>query len=239
MRKNFIIGFGLIAASAAWAQVTAPSTYGTRTGYGNVLFPGTGGPPQTYYNLNPNRPTFPNGPGAVGPGRVAAPQYAHPQHGRRQVIAVPVYAGGYWGGGVVSGFDTPQPAYYSDLGSAPPPPQAPPVVIINQAYRPEVANPVFRDYSDMPLPEPAVRTYNAPVHPTPDPKAREEAERPTLYMVAFKDHTVIPSLAYWVEGDTLNYVTKDSQINKTSLSLVDKDFSRQLNKERNVEFSLP
>jgi hypothetical protein len=148
--------------------------------------------------------------------------------------------GGYYGG-----FDTPAP-YYPDQPQPAPYMQQqapPPVVIINQAYRPETANPVIRDYSDVPLPEPSVRTYDAPVHAAPDPKekaaAREESERPTIFLIAFKDHTILPALAYWVEDDTLHYVTRDGNPNRASLSLVDRDFSRQLNRERNVDFNLP
>ena len=47
-------------------------------------------------------------------------------------------------------------------------PVTPPVVIINQSYRPETANPAVRDYSDADLP-PAVRSYDAPVRPMPEP----------------------------------------------------------------------
>jgi hypothetical protein len=120
-------------------------------------------------------------------------------------------------------------------------------VIINQGYRPETPNPVLRDYSDAQLPEPethrSMRTYDAPVHPTPDPKERAaalaESERPTIFLIAFRDHTILPALAYWVEGDTLNYISKEGQPNRASLALVDRDFSRQLNRERKVDFNLP
>jgi hypothetical protein len=42
-----------------------------------------------------------------------------------------------------------------------------------------------------------------------------------------------------VDGETLNYVTRDGSLNHASLALVDRDFSKQLNDERHVEFKLP
>jgi hypothetical protein len=84
------------------------------------------------------------------------------------------------------------------------------------------------------------------VHPFPDPNepkqetaARPPDQAPTIYLIAFKDHTILPALAYWVEGDTLNYVTENGVPNRASLALIDKDFSKQLNSERSVEFNLP
>ena len=42
-----------------------------------------------------------------------------------------------------------------------------------------------------------------------------------------------------MEGDTLNYITVQGVKNSVSLDLVDRDFSKQINKERKVEFGLP
>ena len=54
-----------------------------------------------------------------------------------------------------------------------------------------------------------------------------------------KDHTIYPAIAYWVENDTLNYITEQGVRNRVSLGLVDRDFSVQLNKERDIDFALP
>jgi hypothetical protein len=64
-------------------------------------------------------------------------------------------------------------------------------------------------------------------------------DQPTLYLIAFRDQTVQPVLAYWVEGETLNYVSMKKTINRVSLSLVDRDLSKRLNNERSLEFELP
>ena len=42
-----------------------------------------------------------------------------------------------------------------------------------------------------------------------------------------------------MEGDTLNYITVQGAKNSVSLDLVDRDFSKQINQDRKVEFGLP
>jgi len=42
-----------------------------------------------------------------------------------------------------------------------------------------------------------------------------------------------------VEGGTRHYCTTEGSQNRASRSLVDRDFSTQLNNERHVEFKLP
>ena len=60
-----------------------------------------------------------------------------------------------------------------------------------------------------------------------------------LYLIAFKDHIIRPALSYSVTGDTLDYVTLDHEDKQVPLDSVDRDLSRQLNRERRVPFSLP
>ena len=109
----------------------------------------------------------------------------------------------------------------------------PPVVIINQYFRPDTANPVVRDYSNVPLPEPAPQAANA------GDSAVNTGDQQVMFLIAMKDHTIYPAIAYWVEGDTLNYITVQGTKNSVSLDLVDRDFSKQINQERKVEFGLP
>ena len=70
-------------------------------------------------------------------------------------------------------------------------------------------------------------------------QAASTAEQQVMFLIALKDHTIFPAIAYWVEGDTLNYITVQGAKNSVSLDLVDRDFSKQINKERKVEFGLP
>jgi len=189
-----------------------------------------------------NRPTRPGGSGTVGSGLAGV---GRGQQGGRQYrrpgapIIVPFYApfygspyyGGYGGNG-----------YQDEYGGQPPiaPPPSQQGVYLNRDYQPERINPVVRDYSNAPLPEAVpqetnpVRIFDAPVH-----LGSNRDPEPTIYLIALKDQTVIPALAYWPEGDTLRYVTRQHAVNLISLDLVDRPFSIKLNRERSVDFNLP
>lgn len=167
--------------------------------------------------------------------RPAPPPAPHPQHSRTVAVPYPVYYGGYYygnyyyGGDGSNAYGAQQPAPAYDYGLADGAPGQSPVAIINQGYAPDSANPVTRDYSDADLPPPG-----------PDYRGNYRAdEQPTIYLLAMTDHTIIPAIAYWVDGDTLNYITTEGSQNRVSLSLIDREFSRQLNDSRNVEFKLP
>ena len=154
---------------------------------------------------------------------IVPPPLTHPAHATGVLVPIPVYYGaGYYGYDPNVPLDAQSaPAYDSDPNSYAAQNQSP-VVVINQGYVPETANPSFQDYSDADLP-PAPQT---------DP-------RPTIYLIAMKDHTIVAAIGYWVDGDALKYLTQDGNQNSVSLALVDRDFSKQLNDERNVEFRLP
>jgi hypothetical protein len=215
----------LVAGSAAFAQRQNPNP----AGFGSVLYPGTGGPP-------PAR--VPNGgfgsvlhPGTGGPpGRgfaprnfipppAAHPAHGSPLHGQTVIVPYPVYYGGTYYDPSAGYANQPAPAY-DDPGSYSAPSSQPPVVIMNQGFRPEPQAMYPPD------------AYQPPPQYQPEPQ-------PTIYLIAMQDHTILPALAYWVEGDTLTYITSEGDQNRVSLSLVDRDFSKQLNDERHVEFKLP
>ncbi|HLH41326.1 MAG TPA: hypothetical protein VKX39_19420 [Bryobacteraceae bacterium] len=170
------------------------------------------------------------------PGRfLAPPPVSHPVHGPAVVVPYPVFYGlPYYcdpaycnpgaGGDRASG---PAPANSYDDGSGYGAPGQTPVVIMNQSFQPPVANPVMHDYSNTPLPP-------AP----PDPNAPRDDE-PTIYLIAMADHSIVAAIAYWVDGDTLDYITQDGDQNRVSLALVDREFSRKLNTDRGLEFRLP
>jgi hypothetical protein len=104
-----------------------------------------------------------------------------------------------------------------------------PVAVVNQNFQPDSVNPSIVDYSNVPLPAPI---------PPPDESALRD-DQPTIFLIALTDHTVVAAIAFWAEGDTLHWVSRDAKPNQMSLSLVDRDFSKQLNDERHVEFKLP
>ena len=68
----------------------------------------------------------------------------------------------------------------------------------------------------------------------------EETQPPApFFLIAMKDKTINASAAYWVDGPMLNYVTQQGVHVIVRLDLVDRGLSRDLNRQRNVEFRLP
>jgi hypothetical protein len=59
------------------------------------------------------------------------------------------------------------------------------------------------------------------------------------YLIAFKNSVVRLADLYWVNGETMYYVTADHQQMSAPLDSVDLRLSQQLNSERNVAFLLP
>lgn len=178
------------------------------------------------------------GPVFAGSGRVPAAgarpyNYgARPPHVRAAggVIYVPYAAGGYQYYGPE---DYPAPVMYpNQQGQAP-------TVIINQNFIPQTASPVIREY--MPDESGGIHIYQpgAPAAAQEEPQQQSGAQENPNFLIAFKDHTIYAAVAYWVEGDTLHYVTSGNRHNQVSLDLVDRELSARLNGERNVDFRLP
>ncbi len=220
-------GSGLMAQSpTGFGRLSNPSGIPPSqagAGFGRLIYPGTGGPPVV------RRPPA----ASVKPGFVGAPPTIHHQHGGAIIVPYPVFYGGYYG------YDAP-PAplqgYEYDTGYSQQQPS--PVVIINQSFRPDTPNPVIRDYSNTPLPPAYSPDSNQPKAQTSDQPPGGDSQS-IIFLIAMKDHTIYPAVAYWVENDTLNYITPQGVRNRISLDLVDRDFSRQLNRERNLDFALP
>lgn len=196
-------------------------------GFGNVVFPGSGGPRLPNFSITD--PGFAHRLGGIvsGFGPYTGAPTGHIR--RRGVVAVPfavpVVVGGY--------YPEPMPQQAPSVIVIPPPQPAPPVVI-NQNFAPQPAaqpsGPTSSNNS-------GVGVYQAP---SPAPAEGEPiGQEPTIYLIAYKDKTIHAAIAYWVEGDTLYYVTPQGQPNQVSLPLIDRDYSRQLNSGRSVDFRLP
>jgi hypothetical protein len=235
--------FGL--AGAAFGQQAPGQSLG---GFGSVLHPGLGHTPQT-------PPGGANGPYFFGNGRggavLGSPAFAnHPQHRRTVIVPYPVYYGpgyGYGYGGYGYGYD---PSLgYGDQGQTVNP-NGVPSVVINQNYLPPQANPQVRDYapgdnSQDQQQQSGLRLYQTPpTRPFADSgqnaaPARRADDQATVYLIAFKDHTIVQALGFWMEGSTLHYVSAEHSLNQASMDLIDRDLSQRLNDERGVEFRLP
>ncbi len=210
-------GGGASAPAPAHSTMASPrNTYGSIGGFGNVVYPGTGHAPGTH---------------------VGSPAGSF-QSGRfRRPIVYPVIVGGYYGygypfGGYYDGGYNGYP-YQGDPGaysSQQPAPQ----VIINQNFIPDRATPVVREYAPD-TGEETIRTYTAPGRAPVESSEDSSA----YYLLAFKDSSVYSAFAYWVEGDTLHYVTSDRIHNQASLNLVDRELTERLNRDRNMQVRLP
>jgi hypothetical protein len=61
----------------------------------------------------------------------------------------------------------------------------------------------------------------------------------TVYLIAFKDHSVVQALGFWMELGTLHYISANYSENQVTLDLIDRELSARLNAEQNVDFTLP
>ena len=197
-------------------------TYGSPHGFGNVVFPGTGTAPRLAAPFSiPS--SFPQRLGATvsgWPGYTGAPAI-DPLRRRTAVVPMiwPVYVGGFYP------YD---PSASVTVISPPQQPSAP--VTINQYFLGESAREAVR----APVERETVQTYQAP--------ARPPAEAPSesvMFLIALRDSSVYSAVAYWIEGDTLHYITPQGKHNQVSLELVDRTLSEKLNQGRRVEFRLP
>ncbi len=247
---RYLVGWLLIfgLAGAAFGQQAPGQSLG---GFGSILHPGLGHTPQT-------PPGGANGPYFFGNGRgggyLGSPVSAdHPRHGRTVIVPYPVYYGPGYGYGY---------GYDPTVGYSPqsyPPDQLPtvnpmgaPSVVINHNYFPPQANPQVRDYApgdgsqDQQQQQSGLRLYQTPpTRPFADsgqnasPRRSGNDDQETVYLIAFKDHTIVQALGYWMEGSTLHYVNTEHSLNQISSSLVDRELSQRLNDERGVEFKMP
>jgi len=143
------------------------------------------------------------------------------------IYGYPVYVGGYGNYGYDNGYV--DPGYQGGYATDPAPG---PQVIVNPNYAPERANPVIRDYTGE---SSGVQVYDAPGREPVDNSADEGTD---YYLIAFKDHSIYSAFAYWVDGDTLHYVTPQRVHNQVSLALVDRELTEKLNRGR-MQVKLP
>jgi hypothetical protein len=242
MRLALTAAFGLV--SVLVPAVLAQRNLNPIGNYSNILTPGippTGGP-----QSGASQP----GPRTMGQGGRSASRRS--MGGGTLVVPYPIFMDPFYSG-YSAGYGTvhpPPPGVYDPIfgGYTPPyaiapgsaPQAASPTVVINQNFQTDTIRPQFRDYSNVPLPEPGVTMAPpAPPDAAVAPSAPLADDQPTIFLIALQDQTVLTAIAYWVQGDTLNYITLKGAQNRVSLALVDRDLSKQLNDERHIPFRLP
>jgi hypothetical protein len=85
---------------------------------------------------------------------------------------------------------------------------------------------------------PAVAQQYQPSYPQYSPSPQQPRGE-TIYLIAFRDHHIIAAKAYWAEGNTLHYVTREGENKQAPFDSIDRAFSEQLNRDRHVAFQLP
>ena len=219
--RAVLIAFFALAGVAAIGQVRSnPGSVlypGALPGpnHGTVLYPATGQPPSI-----PGAITDTTFPGRLSRNILGYPPFPgseiHQRHPRTLIVPYPVFYGSY----STNAYDAAAYAPVEYL-SAP----APPSVVINQTF-----------VNGAPQSQAPEETTGLKLYSATPPAAG--ADQPTLYLIAFKDHNIVPALAYWLEGKTLNYISVEHSANQVSLDLVDREMSQQLNDERKVDFRL-
>ncbi len=233
----------LLAFCLATSGFAQRAIFGSQSGFGNVVFPGTGHAPR-----NPNVTGFGN---VVFPGTPKAPRInpfsvTDLGFGARLAGTVNPFfrpgstIGGFRHGGFKNGGGVPfapyaYPVYVGGGYSEPPVEQQPNIVVIYpQQQPPVVINQMLGGPAQAPQPDisdvsAGVQAYEAPARETASNPA---AEPSSYYLIAFKDNSIYSALAYWIEGDTMHYVTAGNNHNQVSLSLVDRPLTERLNRER-------
>lgn len=147
------------------------------------------------------------------------------------------------GGGYTPGYYDPSmyasqaPAPYLSPYSAE---QAPPPLVVIQPdpsgapLQQAIAVPAQRKAEDNP-----VQIYSNPVAMAPPDAPNEpRSNGDRVVIIALRDGGVETAIAYWTDGDRLNYVTPERKQKQITLSKVDAALSARLNRERGIAFAL-
>jgi hypothetical protein len=240
-----LLGFSALA-SAQRGAVFGGRTNVSPSGFGNVVFPGTGGPPIVRNSLGAFPPSsFASRLGATvggfrqrgGYGRYGSPFVgAYGQGGGYgyggipAVVPYPIFVGGYGGFG-----SYPQDPNVTIIYQQPPPGYQQPVqpsspVTINQNFGAETTREEPR--AEAAPTRPDLSLYQ-PAEPRPAVSADAANELP-YYLIAYKDSSIHSAVGFWQDGDTLHYLTAGNVHNQASIDLIDIETTERLNRSRKV-----
>jgi hypothetical protein len=164
----------------------------------------------------------------------------------------PIGDAGYgWPGYVDNSFDYGYPAggYAANAGypsggyanyAYPQQQSQPNVVVVYPPQQPAApayaAAPMIREYDEYGQ---EIRRMGPPPAPQAPIAAPAESGGAPMYLIAFRNRDIRAAVAYWVNGNTLFYVTREHEQKQVPLDMVDRDLSNRLNQERHVAFALP
>ena len=195
-----------------------PDTFGSVHGYGNVVFPGTGHAPGTFSPFSVVDPTF--GSRLAGTVSGFGYPYNYDYTGYRRF--------GQGNLGATVPYVMP---YYVPVYVPEPAPVAPTQIIYIVPGEPGRSLTTTAPSSG----GNSVITY---VVPSREPPPSAAAAPQKLYLIAFKNHSIYSATEYWLEEETLHYLTSYGAHNQVSLDQVDLEFTTRLNRERGIEFKL-
>ncbi|MFN0101376.1 MAG: hypothetical protein ACKV2U_04715 [Bryobacteraceae bacterium] len=141
--------------------------------------------------------------------------------------APPIHViGGWLGGGWAGGGWYPQPQvqptpllFVNQQNTAPPPA---PILVVNPDYKPEVARPVLREYSNI-----------------SNPYENFTPNAPKVFLIALKDGTLRQAVAFWAENEKFHFVQPGHKQDSVPLSNLDRESTKRFNFERGLEIKLP
>src|SRR4051812_43951634 len=203
MRLQLVVTFALV--SSAFAQRNPFGTSGDmpRSGIPLIAEP---------RNFGSGRIT-PSNPGALPPGSRSGP--GRIMGGRPYAAYGPICDADAGFDGLYSAdasFDVPRDGYvldgfYSHRAPYQAQPEVPtPTIFINEDFQIDPIHPQLRDYSNVKLPEPGTVLFPPstaiapPTQPALQPAPALADDQPAIFLIALQDHTIVPAIAYWVQG---------------------------------------
>jgi len=166
------------------------------------------------------------------------------------ILPYPIYVGGGYGyGGYGNGYYDPSVPPEGYVPPMQPSPEPSNVMVYppQQDVRPIIIQmppmgqmPPNGQYAQRP-PSSGMQVYQGgePVGPVPVDAAPVDPQDQPHFLIAFKDHSIYSSVAYWFDGDTLHYFTTGDKHNQAPVALLDRDLTQRLNRESGVDFRLP
>jgi hypothetical protein len=220
--------------------ISAPSAIAQQR-VGSPVVPSVGALGGSFASTAMSRPLGGIAPPSFPTSGIGNQRRREPETGRRFRYIGPIYY-------VPNAYDTGyQPYGYSTFDQPANPALYPPPPQETTPQQPVIINQYFssRNATTQTEGDTTTTAETAPSDPAAVPQAAvprngapQNAVPQNYYLIAYKNHTVYTVLAYWLEGDTLHYVTTQNTHNQASLSLIDLDRTIKLNADNSVPFSL-
>jgi hypothetical protein len=118
-------------------------------------------------------------------------------------------------------------------------PAPPPQIIIHQTFLGQPGQTTVTETAGGTQESASVRVYTAPAAVPEAARAEkepEDEEETTVYYLVFRDHLIEPAVGYWVDGETLHYITTRNKHRAVPMDKLDRATTNRLNRNRGVLF---